>query len=266
MNVGKFLPEVLKHNLKLLYNRTYKEINRLSRLPRYHYVESNILGEKLTASDACSLLAGYKEIFINQHYKFNTLNKEPLIIDCGANIGLSTIFFKKLYPQSTIIAFEPDPAIFACLQNNIRHFKLDKIKLYQKAIWKSEGKVTFQTEGGFSGRIENADVTKKLIEIDTVRLYDYLDQKIDFLKIDIEGAETEVLQDCATRLGNVEQLFVEYHSRNNESQTLHEILFILKNAGFRYHIKEAYTASKPFVERPLMVEMDLQLDIFAFRN
>lgn len=265
MNIGSIVPEIVKHNLKLLFNSTYNELDRLSHLPRYQPTETTLLGKKVVAEDAGSLLSGYKEIFINQHYKFNSSNQQPLIIDCGANIGLSVIFFKELYPQSKIIAFEPDPAIFKCLQKNVNQFNFEQIELHQKAIWKSEGKITFQTEGGFSGRIQKPEDRTNLVEVDTIRLYNFLEQKVDFLKIDIEGAETEVIRDCADRLTNVERIFIEYHSHNSELQSLHVILEILQKTGFRYHIKEAYTASTPFINRPLMVGMDLQLDIFAFR-
>ena len=77
--------------------------------------------------------------------------------------------------------------------------------------------------------------------------------------------ETEVLKDCADKLVNVKYLFCEYHSHAAEKQSFDEILKVLSEAGFRYHIKEAYTSRFPFIERPLMLGMDLQLDVFAFR-
>jgi hypothetical protein len=52
----------------------------------------------------------------------------------------------------------------------------------------------------------------------------------------------------------------------NNSQNLHLILQIVKDAGFRYHIKEAYTTVLPFMERRLNNGMDLQLNIFCYRT
>jgi hypothetical protein len=89
---------------------------------------------------------------------------------------------------------------------------------------------------------------------------------VDFLKIDIEGAETETLKDCADRLGNVENLFVEYHSFDGERQTLDTLIGILAGAGFRLHVHSPNASPQPFVHRDLNAGMDLQLNIFAFRS
>jgi hypothetical protein len=55
------------------------------------------------------------EIFVNAEYEFRADHDQPCIIDCGANIGLSVLFFKALYPHATVIAFEPDSASLAQL-------------------------------------------------------------------------------------------------------------------------------------------------------
>ena len=60
-----------------------------------------------------------------------------------------------------------------------------------------------------------------------VRLNDLLNEEIDFLKIDIEGAELPVLKDCSDNLKNVKNLFVEYHGKYDEMFKLNEILEIL---------------------------------------
>lgn len=88
---------------------------------------------------------------------------------------------------------------------------------------------------------------------------------IDFLKLDIEGAEFEVIASCKEYLKNVKNLFIEYHSLPTEKQRLHELLQIVQEAGFRYYMKEAWENLKyPFVNRnPAM--FDLQLNIFAYR-
>ena len=89
---------------------------------------------------------------------------------------------------------------------------------------------------------------------------------MDFLKLDIEGAEVDVLADCHPKLQNVDKMMVEYHSHSQERQRLHEMLHILQEAGFRYHIKETFTCLHPFLDRGLCVGMDLQLNVFAYRT
>jgi hypothetical protein len=103
--------------------------------------------------------------------------------------------------------------------------------------------------------------------VPSTRLKTYLrEKKVDFLKIDIEGAEYEVISDCAEEIKNVDFMFIEYHSMIDKDQNLQEILRIIHDAGFRYHIKQAYTTKDPFIQRTPNFGMDLQLDIFCYKN
>lgn len=237
----------------------------LHRMERYIPGKTILFDKDIEFVDACTYLGGYEHIFIKEIYCFNIDKKTPYILDCGSNIGLSLLYFKKLYPESCIVGFEPDPAIYKTLRNNVRSFRCSNIDLINKAVWINNGSIEFQIEGGFSGRIPKEGDITRLIRIPCIRLKDFLDREVDFLKIDIEGAEFEVLLDCKDRLVNVKNLFVEYHSHKSEKQNLHTLLEIISESGFRYHIHEAFTRKKPFVDRELMLGMDLQLDIFAYR-
>ena len=99
-----------------------------------------------------------------------------------------------------------------------------------------------------------------------VRLRDFLDSRVDFLKLDIEGAEVEVINDCQDRLHNIEHLFVEYHSPLGQKQQLDIILTALTNSGFRYQIKDVFSAKAPYLKVEQMAMMDLQLEIFAVKE
>ena len=70
-----------------------------------------------------------------------------------------------------------------------------------------------------------------------------MNKHVDFLKLDIEGAETTVIKDCADYLGNVDNIFVEYHSFLSEKQTLDELLNILKKTNFRVQIQTQFLFS-----------------------
>ncbi|WP_276373584.1 FkbM family methyltransferase [Chryseolinea sp. H1M3-3] len=242
------------------------EIQRLSKIPRYTPGASHLFGVEFSFVDATTLIGGYAEIIRKQVYEFKSSRPDPLIIDCGANIGLSIYYFKMLYPQAKIKAFEPDPVIFKTLEKNIKTLEFMGVELHQEAIWKDNGTLEFQIEGGFSGRIPKEGDTENLIRVPCRRLKDLLKESIDFLKIDIEGAEFEVLTDIRGDLSCVQNIFIEYHSHIKERQTLGEILEVLQQAGFRYHIQEAYAHKKPFVERDTMLGMDLQLNIFGYRD
>jgi FkbM family methyltransferase len=164
------------------------------------------------------------------------------------------------------LAFEADPYIFSFLEKNIQSFGLNDVTVINRAVWDINGQsLSFLAEGGAGGRVQEKSGHHKFVAVITTRLRDYLTEEIDFLKIDIEGAEGKVLSDCADGLKFVKNLFIEYHSMENTNQNLHSILQIVHHAGFRYHIKEAYTTVFPFIERKLNFGMDLQLNIFCYR-
>jgi FkbM family methyltransferase len=225
------------------------------------------LGKKLSIHDIKSFKVSYFEIFKSESYKFKSKNEVPFILDCGANIGMSVIYFKKLYPKATIIAFEPDDYIFGFLKKNMTTYGYTDVELVDKAVWIKDDILSFNSDGALGGRFAEIGESNIQKKVPTIRLRDYLiKNKIDFLKLDVEGAEYEIIKDCSDLIKDIDYIFIEYHSKPEKPQTLHEILEIIKSAGFRYHIKEAFTRKYPFISRHLNYDMDLQLNIFCYKE
>lgn len=260
----------VKHIGKILlrpdYRRVTTEKSKLRKTPRYTRTSTSLLGRELILADSASFLFMYGEVFEQEIYRFKPCFKNPFIIDAGANIGLSVIYFKQLCHDAKVIAFEPDPTVFSILQENIENFGFENIDLINKALWNSESTIEFMAEGADGGRIVKLDGSTQTCQVETTRLRPYLEKPVDFLKIDIEGAETEVLKDCKDLLGNVENIFVEYHSFADQPQTLDVVIKILSDAGFRLHIHPPVTSPQPFFHRNIHLGMDMQLNIFAFRD
>ncbi len=214
----------LKHLSQLLLQPKYRKhhfaLRKLSNLPRYTPSSTDLFETEFELVDSASFLFMYREIIVQQIYRFKAQSQNPLIIDGGANIGLSVLYFKQLYPDSHIIAFEPDLQVFNTLRKNLKNFNLSNIELINKAIWNSETELEFMSEGADGGRVINLESEKKSYKVQTVRLREYLNRPVDLLKLDIEGAETAVIQDCQDLLFNVKNLFVEYHSFVNDPQRL----------------------------------------------
>jgi FkbM family methyltransferase len=208
----------------------------------------------------------YREIMAESAYMFRCEGKSPLIIDCGSNIGLSVIYFKHLYPDARILAFEPDPQIFEVLRRNIAAYGFEGVELRNSAVWIGTGLLGFRADGAVGGRLCPTGRGPADTQVQAERLYNYLDRKVDLLKLDIEGAELEVLQDCRDRLLNVERLFVEYHGKPDVPQQLESLLGILRLAGFRYHMKDANPVAHPFLAEERGKLYDLQLNIYAYRD
>jgi hypothetical protein len=114
----------------------------------------------------------------------------------------------------------------------------------------------------------DTDTHHATTNVNAVRLKNYLTRKVDFLKIDIEGAEYAVLRDIKDDLHLVSNLFVEYHGIFQQQNELDELMSIIRTCGFNYYIKEAAEVYKtPFlrIKNPL-IAYDLQLNIFCFRQ
>lgn len=264
LNNIKFLRH--KRSQRIEVHNLIKEKERISALPRYQDGCFMLNEQIIKFTDSASFLFMYNEIIEKQIYYFNTDADKPFIIDAGANIGLSIIFFKSLFPKAIILGFEPDPRSFKILKSNIDQFGFSDIEVLQKGVWDRPATLNFFTEGADGGRIALETDKENIIKINTIRLKDYLNKHVDFLKIDIEGAETNVLKDCADALNNVDKIFVEYHSFVNHAQNLHSLLNVLSEAGFRYNIQQIGVFSPtPFIEILSFLNMDNQLNIFAYR-
>jgi FkbM family methyltransferase len=266
--IVRYTPPQFIHWGKCLFDSGYRfksrHLGRLKSVPRYQLAVTEILGKPLELVDSASFLSMYCEIFEHQIYRFQAGTSEPYIVDCGSNVGLSVLYFKQLYPQSHIVAFEPDNEIFPVLRRNLQAHGYPDVELHCRALWSAETTLPFWSEGADGGRLSRNGATQdKLVR--TVRLRSFLDRQVDLLKLDIEGAETEVLQDCADLLGNVVHLFVEYHSFAAAPQTLHTLTRILSEAGFRLHVQPILSSPQPFIGRRLDAGMDMQLNVFAFR-
>ncbi|MFD1095222.1 FkbM family methyltransferase [Salegentibacter chungangensis] len=260
-------PEFIQFARRKL-NRDSKDQEHLSQFPRYTRTRKELLGVEIDIPDLASFNFMYREIFVQEIYKFYTGKKKPYIIDGGANIGLSTIYFKNLYPDSRIIAFEPDPEIFEILKGNLEKFNYQELEMRNKALWDKEKELDFWSEGADGGLLSAIDNTNKAsAKIGTVSLNRFLNQEVDLLKLDIEGAETAVLKDIQPNLNKVKRIFIEYHSFKDKPQNIDEILSILIKTGFRLHINSPGISSKsPFVKLNVYNNMDMQLNIYGFKE
>ncbi len=246
---------VLEKKLKNTWDtRKLKKHNLLGKIELYYY-------------DAPAFLFGLKEIFVEEPYKFNASKDDLYIIDCGGYIGLSPLYFIFDHPKAKIISFEPDQINYELAVKNTSGYK-SNIEMVNKAVWIKDGEISFKQEGTMgSGIVDGQEVAKNVVKVPCTRLKNYLTQPVDFLKIDIEGAEYEVLKDIAPQLHLVENLFIEYHGKFEESHKLMEILNIVSNAGFSLDIKEAARVHLyPFLQAKKDVPFDIQLNIFCFRS
>ncbi|HLA57934.1 MAG TPA: FkbM family methyltransferase [Puia sp.] len=265
----------VKYRIKKTFHRPYAvfDIGWFKEKRLKHQADSRIKHHlyrgkyKIVFRDAIEFLVSIEELFINEFYKFRPVTDRPKIIDCGSYIGTSILYFKVNYPNAIVTGFEPDPSNYSLLERNLDSWAFTDTKVINAAIWTDNDGISFNSTGNMSSRIDmGVNETDGMQRVRSVRLSELLNEEIDFLKIDIEGAELPVLRDCSDKLRNVRNLFVEYHGKFANVSELNEILDILLRNDFKYCIKEgSIIHSKPFWDKDTKFEYDLLLNIFAFR-
>ena len=178
-----------------------------------------------------------REIFEGGEYGFACDRADPLILDCGSHIGLSVAWFKQRYPGARIVAFEPDPQSFRLLQGNVAANGFDNVELVNLAVSSRHGTARFYGE---------FDVADRWILVNTVPLADYITGPVDYLKLDIEGMETEVLQSIEPRLHLVGAIGLEFHGTGPAAAADEErVLRLLERSGFQVTIARKTRAIFP---------------------
>ena len=193
----------------------------------------------------------FEEVFLEEEYFFQTENPEPVIVDCGSNIGVAMLYFKTIYPKAKVIAIEAHPTTFAALQSNVADNNLSDVEtLNVAAVGGDETEISlmFSRPGDLRStkiRDLHGDPELQEIKVPAVRLSTILPDSVDLLKMDIEGSEDDVIGEIAGKLGQIRNVILEYHfSPGTTRKTLGQFIGILENAGFSCRIKSAHPADK----------------------
>lgn len=177
-----------------------------------------------------------REIFTQDLYHFETDSPTPLIIDAGAHIGLSVLYFKRIYPNAQIIAIEPNPESFALLEKNMFENQIEGVTLIQAALSNKSGQETlfldetneeWHSVAGFHKGSWAGTQKSKEVVVQAHTLSEFITQPIDFLKMDIEGIEQKVLTTSAESLPLIKQMIIEFHA--HKSQSLQKLVEFLEN-------------------------------------
>lgn len=167
------------------------------------------------------------------------------VVDVGANIGYFTVIFSKLVGNTgKVYAFEPDPYNYDILSKNIKLNNLSNVILIPKALSNFPGKIKLFLDktnlGNMSFAAQNISDDGGEIEVEAVTLDSYLGgQKVDFIKIDVQGAEGLVLGGAKNTLNNnhlkILTEFWPYGLKNLKTDPL-ILLRDLEGAGFKIKI------------------------------
>jgi FkbM family methyltransferase len=212
------------------------------RTPRYREGTIELDGLAVRYTDLLTVCPQWHSLFVDGSYRFQASSPTPRILDCGANLGLASLYWKRLYPRARITAYEADPRIAAALRQNLAANGAADVEVVEAAVWNAEGRLAFHAEGADSGAIAalpGAPASGARVEVAAVRLRDALERgPVDLLKLDVEGAEEAILADCAGALGSVGAILAEIHELDPARRITPAILELLAREGFAVALDE----------------------------
>ena len=180
-----------------------------------------------------------KEIFYDNDYKLRRSLRKCTIIDIGANIGGFAIFAASINPNSQIFAYEPSRRTFKQLEENISKNRLrGRIFAVQKAVGGKKEKLNLYDSGPSGTRsVFRTRGEKKFENVSIITLNDlfkeYRLKKCDFLKIDCEGGEYDILQNTKREMfSKIRQISLEFHEML-PAQNHQKLVTLLRNAGYK---------------------------------
>lgn len=191
-----------------------------------------------------------EEIYIPKGFQ---IKNDDIIVDIGAHIGIFSIYAAKYAPQGKVFSFEPTDDNYALLIENISENKINNITPYKKGISNTDGEreinvwddetrgrtfypEIFKIPGDKEGRTYYGSVKPHKMMIVTITLDTIIKENsieyIDFLKIDCEGAEYDMLFNCLdSTLLKVKKISMECHNIDNE-RNINTMMSFLENKGF----------------------------------
>ena len=233
-----------------------------------NYVENPfpILGFKVKFLNELSFRHVFREVFVQGSYMFSGKTPDPVVVDCGSNIGLPILFFKALYPQARVIGFEPDPCTFAVLSENVSANKLCDVELHNVALTGDDRQIEFYVSPEQAGSLMMSAHRERqpgaAITVPGRRLSLYVPEHVDLMKMDIEGSEGVVMRELEASgiLSRIHQIHLEYHHHiTPECNSVSEILALLERNEFGYQVQSA----PPSWPTPAIFQ---DISIFAYRQ
>jgi FkbM family methyltransferase len=161
----------------------------------------------------------FRQVLVTKEYDCQFWSLPQTIIDAGANIGLTSVFYANKYPEATIIAIEPESSNFQMLRKNTAPYK--NITAIQAALWKDNRSVTLVDPNLGHHGFRTVETSKTSIghpanmivpglTLDKL-MQEFNIDHVDILKLDIEGSEKEVFENSVAWIDNVGVIIVELH-------------------------------------------------------
>jgi FkbM family methyltransferase len=182
----------------------------------------NFKRAKLCLGRGAGELYAYVEIFVDDDYELSRLTIDDsgeAIVDVGANIGVFSLAAAQRFPRSPIYSLEPGAAPFGRLVRNVNLNGATAIHPLNAAAWSACGFVNFSENSAttVASVANDGETPVEAITLDAL-CQRYAIARLGLLKIDVEGAEMEVLRGGSEALIVTERVVVECHSASLASE------------------------------------------------
>lgn len=192
----------------------------------------------------------FEEIFLEGTYPLDSIKFAPdLIVDCGAFCGMFTLLAHGNYPHARLVAFEPDQANHDRLCANIA-INSARVECHQAAVGVADGQMFF-AGGGYGGKLvtDAAPDARRVRVVSLPRLLREAAPRRLVLKIDVEGAERELLPAIIDLLPPETVLFLETHYPREQVDAL---LAPLIQRGFAHRVIRERQEDQTYIEHVLV--------------
>lgn len=190
-------------------------------------------GIHITYQDQLEYETLIEEVFQKRTYYVDLETNTPLIIDAGAHIGMTTLYLHSVYPNARFICIEPNPVNQELLKKNLEDNNITNAVIEPYALAKNEEVRKFYIHptltffSSFHKKGWTGDQEMREVRVQTRTISSYLNEPVDLLKMDIEGAESEVLIEAGEKLKNVKHLMLEFHKTSMHTEE--KLLRVLRN-------------------------------------
>lgn len=189
-----------------------------------------------------------REVWLERVYQVPFEQKPEIVVDLGANIGLTTLFFCEEYSPKRVVVVEPDPGNAEVLRANAVQ-RQSTIDIIVAAVGDADGTALFaESEESNLGHVSDSGRPVECLSMPSLMKKTGL-SRIDLLKIDIEGGEGGLLSVANGWLDQVGSIMIEFHPHVVDEATL---VALLQSKGFRYfaHTDPARFGKSDYFQRP----------------
>ena len=229
-----------KEHLKLAYYKLLKPANVKYEVLKQGadlLYKTSVDGVSLTTHTSLyNIIADFG--FYQHFYK---IKAGDVVMDAGANVGILSLYFAKVTgPTGAVHAFEPDSLNIASMQANIKlNPDVKNISIYDLLLWNENKTIDFEEAGTVGSSAVSISDKSKVVKKQAVTIDSWVKnqnlQRLDFIKMDIEGAEIEALDACRDTIARFKPKFAiaSYHIVQGEV-TYIKVEEFFKSIGYSY--------------------------------